>query len=109
MLISAEFATANIVMNAKIHSGNAAAPASTTLSSGASPSPSSARLGVDHQQLQQFLTSSTWDVIGVRRRVATAAVQVVARLSVGTRVAGCARRAGDRRSISAEAAIRPGR
>ena len=40
--------------------------------------PMAARLGVDHQQLQQFLTSSTWDVIGVRRRVATAAVDLVA-------------------------------
>jgi SRSO17 transposase len=40
--------------------------------------PMAARLGVDHQQLQQFLTSSTWDVTGVRRRVAQVAVQVVA-------------------------------
>lgn len=40
--------------------------------------PMAARLGVDHQQLQQFLTSSTWDVAGVRRRAAQAAVQVVA-------------------------------
>ena len=40
--------------------------------------PMAARLGVDHQQLQQFLTSSTWDVIGVRRQVATAAVDLVA-------------------------------
>jgi hypothetical protein len=40
--------------------------------------PMAARLGVDHQQLQQFLTSSTWDATGVRRRVAQAAVQVVA-------------------------------
>ncbi|MEV4847300.1 transposase, partial [Micromonospora matsumotoense] len=28
--------------------------------------PMADRLGVDHQQLQQFLTSSTWDVSGVR-------------------------------------------
>jgi SRSO17 transposase len=40
--------------------------------------PMAARLGVDHQQLQQFLTSSTWDVIGVRRRVATSAVDLIA-------------------------------
>jgi SRSO17 transposase len=40
--------------------------------------PMAARLGVDHQQLQQFLTSSTWDVAGVRRRLASAAVDVVA-------------------------------
>ncbi len=39
--------------------------------------PMAARLGVDHQHLQQFLTSSTWDVTGVRRRVATSAVGVV--------------------------------
>jgi SRSO17 transposase len=39
--------------------------------------PMAARLGVDHQQLQQFLTSSTWDVTGVRRRVATTAVGVI--------------------------------
>jgi SRSO17 transposase len=39
--------------------------------------PMAARLGVDHQQLQQFLTSSTWGVAGVRRRLATAAVDLV--------------------------------
>jgi SRSO17 transposase len=39
--------------------------------------PMAQRLGVDHQQLQQFLTSSTWDVSGVRRRLARAAVDVV--------------------------------
>jgi SRSO17 transposase len=32
--------------------------------------PMAARLGVDHQQLQQFVTSSTWDYVQVRRRVA---------------------------------------
>lgn len=32
--------------------------------------PMAARLGVDHQQLQQFVTSSTWDYAEVRRRVA---------------------------------------
>src|SRR4051812_36183463 len=32
--------------------------------------PMAARLGVDHQQLQQFVTSSTWDHVQVRRRVA---------------------------------------
>nr|WP_281072864.1 IS701 family transposase [Pseudonocardia parietis] len=32
--------------------------------------PMAVRLGVDHQQLQQFVTSSTWDYIEVRRRVA---------------------------------------
>src|SRR4051794_29246398 len=32
--------------------------------------PMAARLGVDHQQLQQFVTSSTWDHAGVRRRIA---------------------------------------
>src|SRR3954453_12787867 len=33
--------------------------------------PMAARLGVDHQQLQQFVTSSTWDHIEVRKRVAS--------------------------------------
>jgi SRSO17 transposase len=32
--------------------------------------PMAARLGVDHQQLQQFVTSSTWDYAQVRGRVA---------------------------------------
>ncbi len=32
--------------------------------------PMAARLGVDHQRLQQFITSSTWDYTAVRRNVA---------------------------------------
>lgn len=32
--------------------------------------PMASRLGVDHQQLQQFVTSSTWDHVQVRGRVA---------------------------------------
>jgi SRSO17 transposase len=32
--------------------------------------PMAARLGVDHQRLQQFITSSTWDYVLVRRNVA---------------------------------------
>ncbi len=32
--------------------------------------PMAARLGVDHQQLQQFMTSSTWDYKAVRRKLA---------------------------------------
>ena len=32
--------------------------------------PMAARLGVDHQQLQQFVTSSTWYHVEVRKRVA---------------------------------------
>src|SRR5436190_8093819 len=32
--------------------------------------PMAARLGVDHQRLQQFITSSTWDYVVVRRNVA---------------------------------------
>jgi SRSO17 transposase len=32
--------------------------------------PMADRLGVDHQRLQQFITSSTWDYVDVRRRVA---------------------------------------
>jgi SRSO17 transposase len=40
--------------------------------------PMAARLGVDHQQLQQFATSSTWDYGEVRRRVARWADGLVA-------------------------------
>jgi SRSO17 transposase len=32
--------------------------------------PMAARLGMDHQRLQQFITSSTWDYAKVRRNVA---------------------------------------
>ncbi len=32
--------------------------------------PTAARLGTDHQRLQQFITSSTWDYAAVRRNVA---------------------------------------
>ena len=32
--------------------------------------PMAARLGTDHQRLQQFITSSTWDYVRVRRNVA---------------------------------------
>jgi SRSO17 transposase len=32
--------------------------------------PMAGRLGIDHQRLQQFITSSTWDYAGVRRSVA---------------------------------------
>src|SRR2546429_5751273 len=32
--------------------------------------PMAARLGVDHQRLQQFITSSTWDYAAGRRNVA---------------------------------------
>jgi SRSO17 transposase len=39
--------------------------------------PMAERLGVDHQQLQQFLTSSTWDYAAVRRRLAAKAIDVV--------------------------------
>jgi SRSO17 transposase len=40
--------------------------------------PMAARLGVDHQQLQQFVTSSTWDYGEVRRRVARWADELIA-------------------------------
>jgi SRSO17 transposase len=40
--------------------------------------PMAERLGVDHQRLQQFVTSSTWDHVAVRRRLAQRAVSVVA-------------------------------
>lgn len=39
--------------------------------------PMAGRLGVDHQQLQQFMTSSTWPVEAVRTRLARRAVAVV--------------------------------
>src|SRR5512143_2966224 len=32
--------------------------------------PMAARLGADHQRLQQVITSSTWDYVAVRRNVA---------------------------------------
>jgi SRSO17 transposase len=35
------------------------------------------RLGVDHQGLQQFVTTSTWDTTAVRMRLARRAVEVV--------------------------------
>jgi hypothetical protein len=46
--------------------------------------PMAARLGVDHQRLQQFITSSTWDYVAVRRNVARwfAGSQVVEALVV---------------------------
>jgi SRSO17 transposase len=40
--------------------------------------PMAGRLGVDHQQLQQFVTSSTWDYAGARRRIATWADEFIA-------------------------------
>src|SRR4051812_45377158 len=39
--------------------------------------PMAARLGVDHQRLQQFLTSSTWDHVEVRERLARWADAVI--------------------------------
>src|SRR5438045_9166152 len=39
--------------------------------------PMAQRLGVDHQQLQQFVTSSTWDYTRVRANVARWAGEVV--------------------------------
>jgi SRSO17 transposase len=32
--------------------------------------PTAERLGIDHQRLQQFITSSTWDYAAVRANVA---------------------------------------
>src|SRR5947209_10622993 len=40
--------------------------------------PMAERLGVDHQGLQQFITSSTWDYERVRANVATWAVEAIA-------------------------------
>lgn len=39
--------------------------------------PMAVRLGVDHQGLQQFVTTSTWDTAAVRQRLARRAVEVV--------------------------------
>jgi SRSO17 transposase len=39
--------------------------------------PMAARLGVDHQGLQQFVTTSTWDTMAVRVRLAERAVELI--------------------------------
>jgi SRSO17 transposase len=39
--------------------------------------PMAERLGVDHQGLQQFVSSSTWDVTSVRARLARRAVELI--------------------------------
>jgi SRSO17 transposase len=39
--------------------------------------PMAARLGVDHQGLQQFVTTSTWDTMAVRARLAAEAVGLI--------------------------------
>lgn len=39
--------------------------------------PMAARLGVDHQGLQQFVTTSTWDTMAVRARLAGRAVELI--------------------------------
>lgn len=39
--------------------------------------PMAERLGVDHQQLQQFLTSSTWDFAAVRRRLVDRVIELI--------------------------------
>src|SRR3954464_6216526 len=39
--------------------------------------PMAERLGVDHQALQQFVTTSTWDTAAVRARIARRAVEVI--------------------------------
>ena len=39
--------------------------------------PMAERLGVDHQQLQQFMTSSTWDYVAVRRRLAAQIIDLI--------------------------------
>src|SRR3954469_1355276 len=40
--------------------------------------PMAGRLGVDHQGLQQFVSSSTWAVEEVRKRLARRAIEVIA-------------------------------
>ncbi|MGC7103099.1 IS701 family transposase [Amycolatopsis lurida] len=44
---------------------------------GKSMQPMAARLGVDHQGLQQFVTTSTWDTAAVRARLACRAVELI--------------------------------
>lgn len=39
--------------------------------------PMAERLGVDHQGLQQFVTTSTWDTMAVRARLAVRAVELI--------------------------------
>jgi SRSO17 transposase len=39
--------------------------------------PMAARLGVDHQGLQQFVTTSTWDTMAVRARLAERAGELI--------------------------------
>jgi SRSO17 transposase len=39
--------------------------------------PMAERLGIDHQRLQQFMTSSTWDVMPVRRNLAVWGQQMI--------------------------------
>ena len=39
--------------------------------------PMGARLGIDYQQLQQFVSSSPWAVEPVRRRLASRAVELI--------------------------------
>src|SRR5215213_7301059 len=39
--------------------------------------PMASRLGVDHQGLQQFVTTSTWDTARVRARLAGRAVELI--------------------------------
>jgi SRSO17 transposase len=39
--------------------------------------PMAQRLGVDHQRLQQFVTTSTWDAVAVRARLARRAVELI--------------------------------
>jgi SRSO17 transposase len=39
--------------------------------------PMAERLGIDYQQFQQFLTSSTWDYVAVRRRLAGVIIDLI--------------------------------
>ena len=39
--------------------------------------PMAARLGVDHQRLLQFVTSSPWDVVPMRKTLARLAIGVI--------------------------------
>ncbi|MEV7037584.1 transposase [Amycolatopsis sp. NPDC051061] len=68
--------------------------------------PMAKRLGVDHQQLQQFVTSSTWDYVDVRHRIASWRDGLVGNEAV--RVVGVGQQAGHSRlSASASASNKP--
>jgi SRSO17 transposase len=69
--------------------------------------PMAARLGVDHQALQQFITSSTWGYEAVRRNVARWAADVIAPAAyvIDDTVDGVTRKIGQRSRGSSVAGL----